>query len=123
MRVALLLLTWAVCCFVVLIGMFWVPALTIGCVWPNELADIISMNIPPRGSFSWLVDAVQRALPIGWGLEFAASDGEYWSCVSDQSWNIFVLVVVWTVFFTLVVAPASAIVGWLAGRLTSLMLK
>jgi hypothetical protein len=73
------------------IVMVFAPAVVVGCIWPNEVVEIIGHNALPDSIVAWWVEIIQENAPSGWALQLNPTDGQYISCVKDQWWDLLVL--------------------------------
>ncbi len=111
------LLALAAAYFILPVIMTSIPAIAVGCVWPDGVANIIEMNAQPEATFGWWIGLIDAALPYGWGYQPGTSDGTYLGCIQYQSRSLTILISSAVVPFMLFVVPGATIFGWLCGKL------
>lgn len=100
----------AACC-VTPVLMIWVPALAIGCAWPEKVAEIIEHNASPDSIVSWWVRAVEGVGPVGWGLQLNPVGNSYAACIANNWWDTMVLTTGGVFLFMAIMLPLLALIN------------
>ncbi len=95
---------------VVTIGMFWIPGLFLGCLFPDQLSEIVRRNVEDGALLGWWHVFIADFLGKDWGFQLNLSGRSYGACILGNAWDILLMTVGLLALFYSIMIPVFIVI-------------